>query len=168
MKKIIVFLGILAATVMIIAAVVFSCNKQEESQIIDGHSVKVQKAMPDCIPPSQIVQLTLSNRSGDCIYLCVDCNSIRNGAIESCFNLCTANNANCQHLPHGTCCPYPLHIQYKGTGNMRDPNNWQWAQDRDGILCHCATNLRILTNGTITPHDLLQIVADPALDLCFR
>lgn len=163
----IVFSSILA--VMIIAAVAFSCNKQvetEEFSTIDGHSAKTQKVT--CCPSSRQNIQVRNLMTGDCLDLCIDCTSLKNGYIETCFNYCGAP-------PHmGSCCPYPLHIEYIGPQplnpyNAGNENNWRWYHDpRTGQICSCAQNLIQLTNGRVRPSDLLYIVREPQIIACFQ
>jgi hypothetical protein len=156
MKKEIVFSSILA--VMVIAALVFNfCTKQTETES-DVNGVKMHKALPHCFPPAELVQLTL--RTGVCINVCIKCDDLKNGDMETCFNLCELEQP-CQPYPAGTCCPYPLVIKYNGPkpasrDNLRTPNYWRWGGASAPLP------------SMVTKDDLLQIVADPALKFCFQ
>jgi hypothetical protein len=155
MKKSGVILGILAATIIAVVVLNF-CTKTDIGN--NAHSVKVRKVPPYCQPPSQVVQLTLQSVPTITINLCIDCNSISNGAIEACFSI--DGLQPCDPYPYGTCCPFPLLMEYIGPSPatpslLHDPNNWRWTGGTSNLP------------PNVNPSDLLQIVADPAFAFCF-
>ncbi len=169
MKKIIVIISVLAA--MVTAALVFTfCTKEIKTEtdtvekISNAECFTARKATPYCFAPAELVQLELS--SGTVINVCIKCDQLKEGRLETCFNLEENDECNPPY-PATTCCPYPIHIEYRmpfplTTENLRNPYNWQWAQTEWGN-CTCINNLP----SEVSAGELIQIVGMSELAFCF-